>query len=236
MGLELSSSGGNGNENNDRSRGGRGIGGGRRDGGGISPLAAAAGENDEMVQANNHDDDNANALPIPAVVQAMDAFYASRFLDEDDNVDGDGRPPNGRGRNLLRGGSRRHPFLSSRNQPMPMTYVEEKSLFWKRKRGIEEEGNTLPSTSYPLRGRVASFPRRFLYVPDPPPFTLCSNIRLPWRLLRLHPMQERGWGDWEAWRHHRRCRVACLICVLYWWRKHPHRNTTIPTLLFMHRL
>ncbi len=58
---------------------------------------------------------------------------------------------------------------------MSMTYVEEKSLFWKRKRGIEEEGNTLPSTSYPLRGRVASFPRRFLYVPDPPP---------------LHPLQQ----------------------------------------------
>jgi hypothetical protein len=182
MGLELSSSTTPTASTGDERDGGQRTGDGNTATTTAVNAAAAEGRNRN---SNDFDGDvNSNeAVGEGLPPTTMDAFYASRYLDEADgnntdgvnnrNVDEGGggvlrrRPPNGRGRNRRRN---RQSLLYSPRDRMSMTYVEEKSSFWKRKKGIEEEGSTVTSitsaaAAAPIGfGLASSFARRI-----PPP-------------------------------------------------------------------
>lgn len=122
------------------------------------------GTDDEIIVG----DINANesiALLSPPI---MDAYYSSRYLDgaaDDGSItndmhrnvgDGGGagqrRPPNGRGRNRRRRHNNAHSLRE--HLGLSMTYVEEKALFWKRKKGIEDTLTTAATpTSRPFAPR-----------------------------------------------------------------------------------
>ena len=116
----------------------------------LSSLTTTIGGDDGRREADGQNTGDVNEV-VERPPPSMDTFYSYRYLDgangtnnndeEQRNVDAVARrrPPNRRGRNRRRN---RHSFLSSRDQVMSMTYVEEKSLFWKQKNGIEEDVST----------------------------------------------------------------------------------------------
>lgn len=153
--------------------------------GDANPVAVAASatavlDTEERMRIGSDEIDgdvNANeviVLPPPT----LDEFYSCLYLDGSDgsnitndeqrNVDAGmrRRPPNGRGRNRRRN---LRNLLPSREQVLSLTYVEEKSVFWKRKKGIELEGSsTLTNIDTTLRG-IPFAPQPILApLPDPP--------------------------------------------------------------------
>ena len=146
------------------------------------------GTDDEIIVGVINANESIALLPPPI----MDAYYSSRYLDGADdgsitndmhrNNVGDGgagqrRPPNGRGRNRRR--NRHNTIHSLREQITSMTYVEEKALFWKRKKGIEEEGSssTLTTAATPTSRPFA--PRQPLLHHVPPLLNHDAAIAAP---------------------------------------------------------